>query len=107
MVCRISEEGWYEGIISGNGDYYLLYYDPNDSEESYKEFLSGNSEVIETGKGVNIVDLTCEGNELSLAVNDVNLGIVSLDEYSYPLLEWGGVGFAFGNAEETPASIEI
>lgn len=103
LVCRFSEDGWYEANILNTGEYALYLYDPNNG--GYKTLHTGASNLINMGKEVNEYTFVCQGDELVLGINgyevirkttkiggawallrDGKAGIVVASEYVFPLL---------------------
>ena len=107
LVCRVSDDGWYEANILGNGDYFVYRYDTNASEDKYMVLESGNSIEINTGTGVNDLTLICQGSQLSFGVNGIELVSLALDSDGHEVMEWGQVGMTVASEEETPVIVDF
>jgi hypothetical protein len=71
IVCRYDEElGWYEYNIDNDGEWTLWYYD-NVIYQGYKELYDGGSTAINMGRDTNIYTVICQGDEMSLYINNV------------------------------------
>lgn len=68
LICRYSQDGWYEFNIANNGEYTIFRYDPTLSDP-YVALFTGGSTLIKTGKGENEYTAVCKGNELTLGIN--------------------------------------
>lgn len=107
LMCRVTEDGWYEANILGNGDFFVYHYDANASEDKYKVLQSGNAGEINTGKDVNDLTLICQGSQLSFGANGVELAALALDADGHQVIEWGQVGMTLASEEETPVIVEF
>jgi S1-C subfamily serine protease len=67
LICRHSEQGWYEFNVANNGEYTIFRYDK--LEDKYTALFSGGSTAIKTGKDSNEVTAICQGDELTLGIN--------------------------------------
>jgi hypothetical protein len=106
LVCQYSDKGWYEFDINGGGEYYLRYVDNMDSDVD----TEGN--IIKQGfipsinysppdePRENQVRVNCNGNNLSLSVNDTTI----LNKYPSEqfVLEQGQIGIAARSDENYP-----
>lgn len=66
LVCRFSEEGWYEFNISSSGVYSIYAFD----NKAYRLIRNGGSTWIKMGQDTNYYSVACIGNELTLYIND-------------------------------------
>ncbi|HZW02608.1 MAG TPA: hypothetical protein VFF68_01675 [Anaerolineaceae bacterium] len=67
LVCRYSDEGWYEFNVGSDGLYNILRWDEREYE--YSLLASGGSNAINMGKAANLYTITCEDDILSLWIN--------------------------------------
>ena len=107
LACWLTEDGWYEANILGNGDFFVYHYDANANEDKYKVLQSGNTGEINTGNNVNDLTLICQGSQLSFGVNDVELVSLALDADGHQVIEWGQVGMTVASEEETPVIVDF
>jgi len=99
LICRESEQGWYEFNIGNDGLYTILLYDP---DEGYKDLYSGGSTAINTGKDANEYTAICEGNSLTLGINGVEVRTVT-----NTTLDEGRVGVGVSSFDIVPVQIEF
>jgi hypothetical protein len=99
LICRVSERGWYEFVVSNNGLYTIYKYDVIDN--AWINLANGGSTDINTGKAVNNYALECVANQINVYVNGtlvksvedsfhkegkVGVGISSFD--TYPIIAY-------------------
>lgn len=106
LISRVTEDGWYEANIQGNGDYFVYHYDANASEDKYKQLQSGNAGKINTGKDINDLRLICQGSQLSFGGNSVEFAALALNANGHQVIEWGQMGMTVASEEETPVIVE-
>lgn len=71
VVCRATDEGWYEFSMNSGGLWYIWMYDYDDG---YTKLAEGGSTAINMQRASNLVAARCEGKELSLFINDEFIG---------------------------------
>lgn len=101
LVCRETEDGWYEFNIANNGLYSILRYDADIDE--YTLIYNGGSTAIHTGKATNEYTAICEGDTLSLFINGVEARTVDHDN-RYPE---GRVGISVSSFENVPVTVNF
>jgi S1-C subfamily serine protease len=101
LICRQSDQGWYEFNISNNGLWWINRFDPI-AEFSYVELDSGGSFEINMGQKTNVYAAICAGDQLTLIVNGVEISTVT-DE----ILPGGKIGFSVSSANRTPVRGEL
>lgn len=74
VICRASEDGWYEFRINNQGYYQVLKYDQylkDQGKNAYEDLVREQlrSPAIKTGKETNVLSLSCVGNQLQVFVN--------------------------------------
>jgi hypothetical protein len=105
VICRYqNEENFYLFLISGDGYYAIGKYQTGGEQITY---LSGDgrfqfSDVINQGIATNQIRASCIGNELSLAVNGIEL--VSVTD---PTFVTGDVGLGVSTLEPGTAVVEF
>jgi len=88
LMCRYDEEmGWYHLTVDFQGLWALWYYDAL-IEKNFNFITNGGAAEFDYGKGRNTFTLVCQGDEISVYVNDV-LAQTVRDEN----LKSGKVGF--------------
>jgi hypothetical protein len=104
LICRASENGWYEFRISASGYYELLRYDQykkDEGKDAYTNFLSkrvGSTKIV-SGLNRNEFSLSCVGDTISAFVNGEQLYwekrplAITDDTYSDGAIGFGFVGY--------------
>jgi hypothetical protein len=105
MVCRYSEEGWYEVNILNTGEYFIYFYDG--VTNTLNELFSGGSTLIKTGKSVNDYTMICKGEELTVGINGTEVRTVELKTGEYNFLDQGQVGLSVTSTYALPVLVEI
>jgi S1-C subfamily serine protease len=101
LICRYSDAGWYEFNVANNGEYTIFRYDPALSQP-YIALFTGGSTAIKTGKGTNEITAVCQGNELTLGINGVEVRTVRDNN-----LKSGKVGFSVSSFDITPIIMDF
>jgi hypothetical protein len=106
LVCRYSDEGWYEASIANNGKYWIYYgkWDDNGKTASYAIAANGGSNAIRTGKDVNTYTLICKGRTLTLLINGKQ--VRELDENQWVLRD-GQIGVGVSSSNQLPVRVEF
>lgn len=92
VICRYqSEDNFYVFLISGDGYYAIGKYQAGSEEVIYltEDGQFAESDVINQGASTNLIEASCIGDELSLAVNGVPLLTVT-----DPTFVTGDIGLA-------------
>lgn len=103
LVCRYSEEGWYEFNISNGGLWTVYVYDKL-TGGGYQTLKSGGSKAIRSGRQTNEYTAICNGNTLSLYINGVET--TSFTEKKYSLRD-GQVGIGVSSYSVLPIIVEF
>jgi hypothetical protein len=103
LICRGTEDGWYEFNIANNGLWWIYAFDDVNAHD-YVELANGGSNAINMGKGVNDYTIMCYGQTLSLYINGVK--IHSLQENRYVFRE-GQVGVGVSSFDVLPILVEF
>lgn len=103
LVCRYSEDGWYEGAITNGGYWYLYKFT---LQAGYVELATGGSFAINLKRATNQLRMACVGETVTLYVNDTELGSVVDGEFSaggfgisVSTFDIGGAGVLFDGLE--------
>lgn len=103
VICRYQDsENYYVFLISGDGYYAIGRYQSGSDQITY---LTGGgeytpSEAINQGTAVNQLQVSCVGNDLTLAVNGVELEQVTDTAFAN-----GDVGLAAGTFQ--PGTLQV
>ncbi len=105
IICRYTEEGWYEFNIANNGLYWIYYAQMKPSKQvSYALIANGGSNKIRMGKDVNEYTAICKGRTLQLFINGYE--VKTLTENRYALRE-GQVGVSVSSFNVLPVQVDI
>lgn len=102
LVCRVSDEGWYEWAVQSDGLWYLFYA----TGDNYTSMANGGSTAVKQGKAVNQYTFICDGDKLSFAINGIEPKGSPYVERKYALRE-GYAGFSISSLRATPVKIEV
>jgi hypothetical protein len=105
LVCRRSDEGWYEFSTEGGGLWYLYAAIPGaDGKIKYNRIDNGGAMPLHQGKEVNEYLMTCSGNEINLKINGKDIKTIKENKYA---LRSGYVGFNISSLNVTPIIVEV
>ena len=109
LICQFSDQGWYEFDINGGGRYEVRYVSSMDTSRDEDQFridygsIPGFKYSLET-TSENTIGAICDGNHLSLSVNDQEL---MKDYPSRFELEQGQIGFAVRSNDLYPVHVVV
>jgi hypothetical protein len=105
LVCRFSDEGWYEFSTEGGGLWYLYAVTINEDDQAvYNRIDNGGASSLKQGKEVNEYGMSCVGEEITLFVNGKELKTRVEDDYSF---RDGLVGFNISSLNVFPIILEV
>jgi S1-C subfamily serine protease len=99
LICRATEQGWYEFSMNSGGYWFIWRYENSD----YRMLNSGASLKINMMKAANVIMATCVGDTMSFFVND---SLVGYAEDPNPLGE-GQVGVSVSTFDIPGAGVEF
>ena len=101
LVCRMNaEEGqWYEFSVESGGVWFLYAVDGK-----YNRIANGGTNALKQGREVNEYAMTCEGDEITLYVNDEEIRRVTDNTYGF---NSGLVGFNISSLNVLPITVEV
>jgi hypothetical protein len=104
LICRYSDEGWYEFNVFNSGLYNILYgfYKP-DGSINYARIADGGSTKIKAGKESNTYKITCNDRKLSLYINGTETRVVEDNQYA---LRKGKIGIGVSSFDQLPIKVE-
>jgi S1-C subfamily serine protease len=102
LICRYSDEGWYEVNVQNDGLYSILAYVTSDNR--YYNIFNGGSQLIKQGKDTNVYTFICSGNSLTLGVNSTEVKTVTEKNYNLPE---GKAGFGVSSFDSLPVLVEV
>ena len=104
LICRYSDEGWYEFNVFNSGLYNILYgFYKADGSINYARIADGGSTKIKAGKESNTYKITCNDRKLSLYINGTETRVVEDNQY---VLRKGKIGIGASYFDQLPIKIE-
>lgn len=105
LICRYSDEGWYEFNVANNGLYniYVATYNPS-GEVVYNFLADGGSNKIRSGKEVNEYSIICKDRTLTLYINGIETRV--LDDNKF-VLRGGQVGISVSSFNDLPVKVDV
>jgi hypothetical protein len=102
LVCRASEEGWYEFSVTSSGLWYLYA----NSADGFTRLKNGGSKAIRQGKAVNEYGMSCNGDKIGLFINGQEVADSPFIEKRYAFRR-GQVGFNISSLNVIPVKAEV
>ena len=102
LICRASDEGWYEFSIANSGLWWIYAY--NGLDGNYDTLANGGSNAIRMGKDVNEYTIICSGTTLALYINNVE---AHTREETYYKFREGQVGIGVSSFNALPIVVEF
>ncbi len=102
LICRYSEEGWYEVAIANNGLYWLYAYDG--VKGTYVRLANGGSNKIKAGKEVNEYTFICNERNLIIEINGFETKTYTDNQYVF---RDGKVGIGASSFKDMPVKVEF
>ena len=101
LVCRYSDEGWYEIAIANNGLYWLYAYDG--VKGTYAQLANGGSNKIKAGKEVNEYTFICNDRNLIVQINGFDTRTYTDNQYVF---REGQIGVGASSFDDVPVKVE-
>jgi hypothetical protein len=101
LVCRYSDEGWYEIAIANNGLYWLYAYDG--VKGTYAQLANGGSNKIKAGKEVNEYTFICNDRNLIVKINGFDTKSYTDNQYVF---REGQIGVGASSFIDIPVKVE-
>jgi len=102
LVCRYSEEGWYEIAIANNGLYWLYAYDG--AKGSYTLLADGGSNKIVAGKETNEYTFICNDRNLIVQINGYDTTTFTDNQFVF---REGQIGVGLSSFDSVPVKVEF
>jgi hypothetical protein len=102
LVCRYSEEGWYEVAIANNGLYDIYAFDG--VKGSYVRLANGGSNKIKSGKEVNEYTFICNDRNLILKINGFETNTYTDNQFVF---REGQIGIGASSFRDVPVKVEF
>lgn len=107
LICRYDPEvGWYEFNLANSGLYDISFVRILDNGRvQYNRVANGGSNHIKAGMEVNEYYIKCQGNELTLKINGMD--VTSIQDKKYGELSKGQVGVSVSSFNVLPIQVEM
>lgn len=99
LICRGTEDGWYEFSIANNGLWWIWAYDG-----AYTQLANGGSTAVKMGRDVNEYTIMCYGSTLALYINGQEAH--TMEERNFSFRE-GQVGIGVSSFDVLPIVVEF
>jgi nitrate reductase NapE component len=105
LICRYSDIGWYEFMISNSGNYSIFAVDAVGMvSRGYNEIFAGGSSEIKAGPSTNVYAIVCEGGELRLYINQEH--VRTIEDIKFKFAE-GKIGLAVSSPRRLPVNVDF
>ena len=105
LICRYSDDGWYEFNIASNGLFNIFAYDATGAvHKGYNAIFTSGSNAIKIGKETNIYVAVCSGKNLSLYINGEESAKITEAKYGF---SDGKVGISISSFNVYPIIVDI
>ncbi len=105
LVCHYNGENWYEFTVSNAGLYSISAYGPAAAAlQGYVQLAGGGSGAIKSGQASNTYRAVCNGNELTLYVNDTLVKTLVDAKYN---LKGGMIGIGVSSPQMLPVEVSF
>ncbi len=101
LICRMNSEGtqWYEFSVESGGLWYLYAV-----EDKYNVIANGGTNALKQGREINEYAMTCQGDEITLFINDEEVRSVRDNTYGF---NSGLVGFNISSLNVLPITVAV
>ncbi|MDD5467707.1 MAG: S1C family serine protease [Anaerolineales bacterium] len=103
LVCRYSDDGWYEANILNTGEFAIYLHDA----DGFHLLYSGGSNLINMGKEVNEYTFICSGEDLTLGINGEKVKTIPAKTGGYRILREGKAGIVVASENVYPLMVEF
>lgn len=105
LICRYSDDGWYEFNIASNGLFNILAYDAKGIvHKGYNALVTDGSTAIKMGKETNVYVAVCSGRTLQLYINGEESASFTDNKYGFSN---GKVGLSVSSFNVYPIIVEF
>ena len=105
LVCRSSDEGWYEIAIENSGLYKIWAATYRDNGDIiYNKLADGGSTKIKVGKETNEYKMVCKERSITLFINGFETRVYEDNTY---VLRDGLVGFSVQSFNDPTVKVEV
>jgi len=104
LICRASDQGWYQFSTEGGGLWYLYGVEIRENKYYFKRINNGGALSLKQGKETNEYGMICDGPYLTLIINGET--VVKIEDTKFDFQE-GTVGFSIASLNVTPIILEV
>jgi hypothetical protein len=105
LICRYSDIGWYEFIVSNSGSYSIYAVDnAGIVSQGYNELINGSSPIVNSGLSTNEITVACKGGELTLYVNQTLVNSIIDTRFNF---SQGKIGVAVSSPQKLPVGVDF
>lgn len=105
LICRYSDEGWYEFSVMSSGLFQVWAYDATGAvNKGYNLINSGGTNAINMGLATNVYAIICSGNQLTLYINGEKSTTFTENKYGFAD---GKVGINVSSLNVIPIVVEF
>jgi hypothetical protein len=105
LICRYSDDGWYEFNIASNGLFNIFAYDATGAvHKGYNAIFTSGSNAIKIGKETNVYVAVCSGKTLKLFINGEESASITESKYGFSR---GNVGISISSFNVYPIIVDI
>jgi hypothetical protein len=105
LICRYTDDGWYEFNIANNGLFNILAYDAKGRvHKGYNALVTDGSNAIKMGMETNVYVIECKGNTLKLFINGEESASFNDKKYGF---SDGKVGISVSSFNVYPIIVEV
>jgi hypothetical protein len=104
LICRHSDEGWYEFNVANSGLYDILYGSVKpDGDIGYARLADGGSTKIKSGKDINTYKIICKDRRLTLYINGNETRTLEDNQY---VLRNGKIAVSASSFDQLPVKVD-
>jgi len=107
IICRYSDNGWYETNILNTGEYFVYYSTGENGGNQLSTMYKGASRLILTGQKVNNYTVICQSEQLSIFINGTEAVSIPLRTGEYRYLPEGQVGLSVSTTSVIPVVVDF
>ena len=105
LICNYDGTNWYEFTVSNAGLYSINAYDPTATAlQGYIQLAGGGSGAVKSGQATNVYRAICNGNELTLYINDTLVKTLVDTRYN---LTSGKIGLGISSPQTLPVEVSF
>ncbi len=107
VICRYSDNGWYETNILNTGEYFVYYSTGDNGGNQLSTMYKGASRLILTGQKVNNYTVICQSDQLTIFINGTEAVTIPLRTGDYRFLPEGQVGLSVSTTYVIPVAVDF